>query len=87
MPRCFFFSKTDTSDVKEFRSLGPDRGGYISRLNLSLTNDEECKQDCLPVYYVCVKAENDAGEFSDDVCSSPIKIVRADKRGKRIVKL
>ena len=81
------FSTPDTSEIKEFTSLGTDRGGYISGLNLSLTINEECKRDCLPVYYVCVKAENGAGEFSDDVCSSPIKIVRADKTGKRIAQL
>ena len=49
---------------------------------MSLTDDAECLENCLPVYYVCVKAENGAGELSDDICSSPILIVPADKTGK-----
>ncbi|XP_072034301.1 uncharacterized protein [Amphiura filiformis] len=70
-----------SSDIREFRSEGQGSAGYISDLNLNLTNNNECENNCQPVYYVCVKAQNGAGEYSDVVCSSPIKVVAADNTG------
>ncbi|XP_066289761.1 uncharacterized protein [Branchiostoma lanceolatum] len=65
------------NDISDYQSLGSGRDGYIGNLNLQLTN----KTTDSPVYYITVKAENAAGTFSQNITSSPIKVVRADQAG------
>ncbi|XP_078585863.1 uncharacterized protein LOC144867674 [Branchiostoma floridae x Branchiostoma japonicum] len=65
------------TDVMSFKDMGPDRSAYINNLNLQLYDEVTGS----PVYYVAVKAQNGAGQFSIVVVSSPIKVVPGDKVG------
>ena len=77
----------DVEDSRAFASFGTNEDGYIGDLDLNLTEDDNCDDStdtssCQNVYYVCVKAENGAGQLSEVVCSSPIKVVDQDQKGK-----
>ncbi|XP_033121447.1 uncharacterized protein LOC117120538 [Anneissia japonica] len=79
-------TKSGSSDIQEFKRMGPDESAYIDGLNLTLTDSNTCSDfeyldSCQPVYYVTVMAENGAKSFSEKLVSSPIRVVEADKIG------
>ena len=74
-------------DTRAFTLVGTNEDGYIGDLDLNRTTDDDCDNStdtssCQNIYYVCVKAENGAGQISEVVCSSPIKVVDQDQKGK-----
>ncbi|XP_070562332.1 uncharacterized protein [Ptychodera flava] len=65
------------SDVCERRDMGSSAGGYIDGLHLELYDDEKDG----PIYYLTVVAQNGANSLSEEMVSSPIKIVPGDQVG------
>ncbi|XP_070573688.1 uncharacterized protein [Ptychodera flava] len=64
-------------EISDYRSMGVKKDGYIDGLELQLYDDASQQ----PIYYVTVKAQNGAGDFSTPKISSPIKVLQGDMAG------
>ncbi|XP_070572594.1 uncharacterized protein [Ptychodera flava] len=65
------------TEISDYRSMGVKKDGYIDDLELQLYDDASQQ----PIYYVSVKAQNGAGDFSTPKISSPIKVLQGDIAG------
>ncbi|CAH1802680.1 unnamed protein product [Owenia fusiformis] len=70
----------DTTDVLEYLSMGDGTNGYLGNVELERFDPKIHG----PLYYINVKAQNKAGQFSSNMTSKPLKIIEADVAGRII---
>ena len=67
----------DGTDIMDFTDMGDERAKRLTGFQLQLTNP----RTKAPLYYITVKAQNGAGDFSSPMTSTPIYVEDEDVTG------